>query len=50
MKHLITLLYLFEVCAGCPEEAFPFDPHAIEERLRGMATRINERPFTRIFY
>jgi ferredoxin len=34
----------------CPEEAFPFDAHAIEERLRGMAARINERPFTQIFY
>ena len=34
----------------CPEEAFPFDTHAIEKRLRGMATRINERPLTQIFY
>lgn len=34
----------------CPEEAFPFDTHAIEERLRGMAARINERPLTQIFY
>ncbi|MGA9476845.1 MAG: 4Fe-4S binding protein [Desulfobacterales bacterium] len=34
----------------CPEEAFPFDTHAIEERLRGMAARINERPFTQTFY
>jgi ferredoxin len=34
----------------CPEEAFPFDTHAIEERLHGMAARINERPLTQIFY
>lgn len=34
----------------CPEEAFPFDIHAVEKRLRCMAARINERPRTQIFY
>jgi ferredoxin len=34
----------------CPEDAFPFDAQAMEERLRDMAARINETPLTQIFY
>ncbi|MGA6926606.1 MAG: EFR1 family ferrodoxin [Desulfosarcina sp.] len=33
----------------CPQEAFPFDAHATEKRLRAMAVSINEQPLTQIF-